>query len=104
MPVSALVVTLADGPRGDDAAAELARHPALTLGPRYQAHLPVVAETRTLAEGEHLVRDHIPAVAGVVLVSVVAVDFSDVDAEALARTPGASSRCRSTHMRESRNG
>lgn len=79
MPISGLVVTLGDTAQIRGSAVEALRSdPRLTLGELKENRLPVVAETETIEEGRRMVREEIPAVAGVVFVDVVSVNFEDV--------------------------
>jgi hypothetical protein len=86
MVTSALVVTL-DGDAGVRRAAvdALAADARLTLGELVGARLPVVAETTGLGAAESLVEE-LSAIAGVLLVDVVLVDFDpDADVDAAPR-------------------
>jgi hypothetical protein len=80
VPVSALVITLdPEAARRERGLAALAADSRLSLGAIQAGRLPAVAETATLAEGDRLVAEELPAIDGVVFVDVVLVDFSDVD-------------------------
>lgn len=77
MPISGLVITLdAETCKRLQALERLASDPRLTLGTPVGSCLPVVAETRTLAEGEALVED-LGRREDIVFVDVVSVDFTD---------------------------
>lgn len=77
---SALVVTLAEGAGArSSAVAILAADERLTLGDPEGARLPVVAETKGLADSEALV-ERLATLPGVLAVDVVVVDF-DADAD-----------------------
>jgi hypothetical protein len=78
MPISAVVITLKRAER--EAAIEILRADArLTLGELQVTQLPVVIDTDTIADGINVVREVLPAIAGVEFVHVVSVDFSDVE-------------------------
>jgi hypothetical protein len=80
VPVSALVLTLDPDPRRRELLfQQLARDPRISTGPLAHGRLPVVVETETLAEGDRLVAEELPDLAGVLFVDVVLVDFSDID-------------------------
>jgi nitrate reductase NapAB chaperone NapD len=79
MPVSALVVTL-DPNQRDGAIERLSLDPRITLGELQTCQLPVVLDTQSVGEGRALVEE-LQAVAGVTLVNIVMVDFSDADEE-----------------------
>lgn len=77
MTVSALVVTLLPEPGPRRAVLDLlAGDPRLTLGEPIVDRLPLVAETRSCADGEALVRE-LEALGGVARIDVIAIDFSE---------------------------
>ena len=79
MPVAGLVLTLAQDSRLADAVThELRIDPRVTLGERTGQQLPVVVETKTIAEDE-LTFEELSRAPGVVFVELAFHDFSDVE-------------------------
>lgn len=77
MAISGLVITLeAEGELRREALAALGDDARLTLGELTGSHLPVVADTRSPAEGRALVEELFRR-PGIRFVDVVCVDFSD---------------------------
>ncbi|WP_433926206.1 hypothetical protein AB3662_25095 [Sorangium cellulosum] len=79
MPISALVITLADEPSARERACRsLAGEAALSLGPRSGSRLAAVAETESLLAGAELL-ERVLLIDGVDFVDLVSVDFSDLE-------------------------
>lgn len=79
MPVSGLVVTLAEDPkRRDTALARLAAEVRVTRGEAVGARLPVVVDVFSVDEHDATI-ERIEDVEGVLFVELVFTDFSDVE-------------------------
>lgn len=93
MPVSGLVVTLAEEPRLRGAAETSLRSRAfVTFGEPFGRRLPIVIDTGS-AEAHAEAIDEVQALDGVLFVEVVFTDFSDV--ESVQRAPRRRRRVRS---------
>jgi hypothetical protein len=77
MPISGLVVTLAEDQAAQDAAvAAMSAHPAIEIGTRSFNQMPVVVETVD-EEQDRLIWEWLHALPGVVMVVVALIHFDD---------------------------